>query len=102
MQVWRLEKKLEKEICEYADAMGLLHIKMNLWGNNGWPDRCFFPKGHNAFFIEFKRSENDEPRKLQVYRHQELVKRGYHVYTCYSAGQAIKVIHSEAISETQY
>jgi len=45
-------------------------LKLNTWGNNGWPDRMFLYNG-NVLFIEFKKpGATAEP--LQAHRHAQL------------------------------
>jgi len=76
----RLETDLERAVCTYADKHGILHIKLNLRGRRGFPDRLFFIPGGKPLMIEFKR-EGEEPRRLQSYIHSQLVGLGYRVET---------------------
>lgn len=73
------EAKIEQWVCDQAFKLYLVEaIKLNLGGNNGWPDRLFWIPGGRPFLIEFKRpGEPAEP--LQGYIHAKLKKLGYDV-----------------------
>lgn len=49
-----LEKEIEKRVCDYAKAKGMLAYKFTSPSMRAVPDRMFIYKGH-VFFIEFKR-----------------------------------------------
>jgi hypothetical protein len=49
-----LEKKIEKQVCDYAKELGWLSFKNNPVMNKGIPDRTFIRDGVTVF-IEFKR-----------------------------------------------
>jgi hypothetical protein len=51
---FRLERQLEAACVRWATRHGILHVKMNVMGSRGWPDRIFFHKG--PIFVEFKRT----------------------------------------------
>ena len=75
MQV--LERVIEQKVTEYAEALGVLQLKVNIIGRRGWPDRIYLYKGR-VLFIEFKAPE-EEPRKLQLYIHNILRANGFEV-----------------------
>lgn len=73
----RLERSIENAVVEWATRHGILALKLNTWGNNGWPDRQFLKNG-KVLFIEFKKpGEGAEP--LQVVRHDRLRALGFEV-----------------------
>lgn len=67
-----LEQDTEDKVCEIAlKKMGVVSIKLNLKGNNGWPDRLFFIPGGRPLLIEFKRV-GEAPQPRQTYIHNVL------------------------------
>jgi hypothetical protein len=68
---------IEKPVVDWAKARGILHLKLNLMGNTGWPDDQFLHLG-SSVFIEFKRPGGDLKRN-QPERIEELVNRGFTV-----------------------
>lgn len=75
----RQETKLETRVKRWAQAQGILCLKLNLQGNTGWPDRVFLHLGR-IVFIEFKApgascvGERNQPARID-----ELRKRGFDV-----------------------
>ena len=65
------ESQIEKAVCEWAKAHGILAIKFTPMGEVGWPDRVFLRNGQ-AVFIEFK-AAGKGVRPLQNHRIQVLV-----------------------------
>ena len=93
----RLEADVEKKVCGYADRIKLIHIKLNVLGRRGWPDRLFLPPGGRPIFIEFKRpGENPEP--LQEYRHEILRAAGYRVFVVDNYADGIAALESPRLS----
>ena len=88
-----LEVKTERAVVKWWRGQGGFQLKLNLQGQRGWPDRLFLVSGGRAIFIEFKR-EGEELRPLQEYRHRELEKLGYRVYTCDSVASAKAILAS--------
>jgi hypothetical protein len=88
-----LEKATEKKVVDWWRGMGGLQLKLNLQGQRGWPDRLFLVHNGQAIFIEFKR-EGEELRPLQEFRHKELGRLGYRVYTCDSVESAKAILAS--------
>lgn len=78
MQILKLEKQTELDVCVYAEEQGCLTIKLNLLGRVGWPDRLFLFKQGRMVFVEFKRV-GEKPRKIQEYIHGKLRERGFNV-----------------------
>ena len=74
----RLELDVEKKVCARADRMGILHVKLNIRGRRGWPDREFLIRGGKPLFIEFKRP-GEEPEPIQEFIHGQLRDAGYTV-----------------------
>ena len=74
------EREIEKEVCAWAKAHGILPIKFTPMGEVGWPDHIFLYGGGQVRFIEFKATGRGvDPRSLQAERIKELRRRGYRV-----------------------
>lgn len=73
----RLERDIEAKVVRWAQAHGILVLKLNLIGNTGWPDRLFLHRGR-VVFIEFKRP-GDKLERNQPERVDELQRRGFTV-----------------------
>ena len=58
-----LERDVEKEIRIYAEAKGLISLKLSGPGNRGKPDRLFFYKGR-VLIMEVKKL-GEKPTRLQ-------------------------------------
>jgi len=58
-----LERDVEKEIRVYAEAKGMIAIKLSGPGNRGKPDRLLFYKGR-VLIMEVKKL-GEKPTKLQ-------------------------------------
>lgn len=58
-----LEKEIEKKVCDYAKASGMLVYKFTSPARRSVPDRLFIPEGKSAFFIEFKREGGGAPNR---------------------------------------
>lgn len=74
----RLESDLERAVCNYAHRRGILHIKLNIQGRTGFPDRQFFIPGGKPLLIEFKR-KGGRVRPMQAYVYGVLQKLEYDV-----------------------
>ena len=73
------EREVEQVLRTKVKSAGGLCLKFISPGWEGAPDRiCLFPSG-KIFFVEVK-SPGCKPRPLQVKRHEELRKLGFHVY----------------------
>lgn len=62
-----------------VEASGWMVVKIIQTNKNGWPDLQCHKKG-KTFFIECK-SINGKLSPLQTYRHIELRKQGFNVFT---------------------
>ena len=72
----KLEKQIERNVCDYAHDAGMLVYKFTSPARAAVPDRLLVtPKG-TVFFIEFKR-EGVKPTPQQVREHDRL--RGHKV-----------------------
>ena len=69
------ESKIEKDVCAWARAHGILPVKFTPMGEVGYPDRIFLYKG-KAVFIELK-ATGKVARPLQAHRIQVLVNNGF-------------------------
>lgn len=70
----KLEKEIEKKVCQYAQKKGFLTPKINVVGERGWPDRLFIDPDGWHVYIEFK-APGKAPDPIQIYRQSELAKR---------------------------
>lgn len=87
-----LEKDIESRVVAWATKKDFLCPKFQS-SENGWPDRLFIsPYGH-TIFIEFKRP-GEKPRKLQLYRISEIIKRGIPAFYCDSVADAIEILEA--------
>jgi hypothetical protein len=93
----RLESDVEKKVCKHADELGIMHIKINIRGRRGWPDREFLIPGGKPLFIEFKRpGEKVEP--IQEFIHGQLRDAGYNVLVVDNATCGIAALESTRVS----
>jgi hypothetical protein len=72
------EAVTEKKLVAWAEAHGVLSIKLNILGRRGWPDRLFFLPGGRPYFVEVK-ALGEKPRPLQVHVIKQLTNLGYSV-----------------------
>lgn len=86
------ESQIEARWCDWAADNDIIAIKMY---NRGWPDRLVLLENGRSFFIEFKRDSSEKPRKLQLYVHALLRKKGFNVYVCSSKEEAIEACRKE-------
>ena len=66
-----LEKYIEREVCTFAKAHGMLVYKFNSESRRSVPDRIFIKPNGTVFFIEFKR-EGNKPTEGQAREIQRL------------------------------
>jgi len=98
MQRRILEKDVEKKVCEWADELGIEHIKMELKHDVGWPDRMFLVPGGKPVIIEFKRpktvgkDDGGTLKGIQKQRIKYLSENGYNVDVCDTKESAIRAI----------
>lgn len=74
----KLEHAIEQQVVAIARRAGVESLKFQPMGSGGWPDRVFLVPGGRPLFIEFKRPR-EQSRPLQVARHDQLRRLGYHV-----------------------
>lgn len=91
-----LEKTLETKACQRIKGLGGLALKFNSPSSRGWPDRLILCHNGNIFWIEFKK-KGRKPTKLQDYRHNALIQRGFHVYSCHSDAQLTEILSLEGV-----
>lgn len=72
-----LEKKIEERVVKWAEKKGAICLKLNLWGNTGWPDRLFLYHARIAF-IEFK-APGEKPARNQPARIKKLRSEAFQV-----------------------
>lgn len=85
------EKVAEQRLAQWAEAHGVLSVKLNIQGRRGWPDRVFFLPGGRPYLVEMK-AEGAEPRKLQLHIHSLLLAQGYMVEVHDTAEEPIAFI----------
>lgn len=89
-----LEKEIEKKVCDYAKAAGLLVYKFASPNHVGVPDRMFVAPHQHVFWIEFKR-EGGKPTPVQIRECGKLRHCGFDVYLVDSVEDGIAVIDGE-------
>jgi hypothetical protein len=77
----KLEKKIEREVAQYAREKGCMALKLTILGRVGWPDYIFLYPIRRVMFIEFKR-EGERPRQIQVFICNKLRAMGFAVAVC--------------------
>jgi len=100
----RLERDIELRVVNWIwNVHKIRTIKLNIYGNRGYPDRIFLMPLRPAW-IEFKRP-GKKVRKLQDYRITELIEIGYDAISTDSATEAIEWlgrIYTARLSEAGY
>lgn len=88
-----LEKTIERNFQDKAEALGYFVLKLNLMGFRGLPDRLVL--GDHAFilFIEFKRP-GEEPGNLQEFIIGRLTRYGFNVLVIDSPEKAEQTINA--------
>lgn len=92
----RLEKHLEKKICDKAKKLGFLEKKFE--AEKGDPDRIFFNKEGKVFFIEFK-SAKGKLRKLQEKKIKELIEYKQDVFVVNSEELGLEILTNFMINK---
>jgi len=86
----RLETSHEKAFMRWLDSY-VFWEAIKLY-RKGWPDRLVIgPKGV-IFFIEFKRDQDEDLRKLQEFWRDFLTKLGFKYYVCRSGKEAEAIV----------
>lgn len=89
-----MERDLEGISQRVAKHYGFLTIKLNIWGNVGWPDRLFVGHGH-CFFIEYK-SPKEKLTLVQSHIHRKIEEHGVAVYVVRSLGELHDILSRHA------
>lgn len=76
-----LEAPIEKAVCDYAKAKGLLVYKFTSPNRRSVPDRLFILPGGKVFFIEFK-AYGKVPTEGQQRELERLLDQGCLAYVC--------------------
>lgn len=92
-----LERDVENPVVRWAQAHGIIVLKLNLIGNTGWPDRVFLYKGMMVF-IEFKRP-GEKLRRNQPARVASLRDAGFIVGVFDDSKAAIAFLEATFFSE---
>lgn len=93
-----LETDIENSVRDDALRLyGVQSIKLNLWGNRGWPDVLFLIPGGAPLFIEFKQP-GEKPDPLQNAKHVLLLYQGYAVEVHTDRGEALEAIRKAVAS----
>ena len=72
------ESKVEKYLRDKTEQLNGIYFKFSSPGTNGVPDRIVLLNG-KVYFVELK-APGKKPRKLQLYIHEEMRKRGFKVW----------------------
>ena len=89
-----LESSVERRLVRMLDGAGFVHVKLNLQGRRGWPDRLVLIPGGRPWFVELKRP-GGRTRKLQDHVHAQLKKIKYEVRVYDDASEAFNAIERE-------
>ena len=74
-----LESSVQRKIIKHYEQQGFFVLKVIVCNKKGFPDLILFKDG-KTFFIEVKR-EGEEPKPLQLVRHEQLTNLGFTVKT---------------------
>lgn len=88
------ESEIERKVCEYAEELGLIPIKV---GKNGWPDRLIALHAAECLWIEFK-ARNGKLSALQRARIRQLLKIGHHVAIINSVESGKSLLDTASVS----
>jgi len=78
-------------LSDYGEGIGYITFKVSPVSSRGWPDRVFIdPDGHHIY-LELK-APGKKPRKLQLYRIQQLKDRGVDVHWSNDLEKAMKIL----------
>ena len=87
----KLEAVEERLVKDWCEDNGVLFIKFTPFGDRGWPDRIAIFENGTHVWLEMKR-KGKKPRKLQVFRMDQLSERGVNVHWADSADLAIELL----------
>lgn len=83
------ESIIQKKCIKYFEDKGWFVIKLIQCNKNGMPDLMIL-KNNKCVFIECK-AENGKLSELQKYRHEQLRKQNFEIYTIYSIDEFTKI-----------
>lgn len=86
---YRLERHLEAACVQWAARHGILHVKLNVAGSRGWPDRIFFHQGPK--FVEFKKLDTF-PSPAQLALHKKMWMADCPVYIVKSLPEFVELM----------
>ena len=89
-----LEKQIEKKVCDYAKALGVLVYKFTSPARAAVPDRLFIVPHSHVFFIEFKRT-GEKATPTQAREHARLKDVGIRVYVVDDVSHGYNVVDYE-------
>lgn len=95
MNLYPLEKNIEKKVCDFAKSLGILHYKFTSPSRRSVPDRLFMVPGGGVFFIEFKR-KGGKPTPAQQVEINKIRAQGVQVYIVDDAAEGKKVVLNES------
>lgn len=104
MTIMSLEKKIQKNVVEYARKKNFIALKVNVGSQRGWPDYVLIDPDGWHVWMEFKKP-GEEPEPLQIHRAIQLTERGILVYVIDSEKQgkdAIDVMVSARVPEESH
>lgn len=86
-----IENEVETFMLKKAVEMGFEFFKFISPGHKGVPDRIAVGHGY-TFFVELKRSEDEEPRASQKHTINKLIDKGALAYVVGSKEQAVDLL----------
>lgn len=87
----QIENDVETFMLKKAEEMGFDFYKFVSPGHKGVPDRIVVGHGY-TFFVELKRSEDEEPRSSQKHTINKLIDKGALAYVVGSKEQAVDLL----------
>lgn len=87
------EGEIETFMRKKAESLGFKFYKFRSPANDGVPDRVIIGHGY-TFFVELKKNEEEEPRRLQKEVINDMIDRGAYVYVIGSKENAEKLLLS--------
>lgn len=88
------ESYIENKAVRKFEDLGFIYFKLNNPASSGWPDRQFISPWGPVFFIEFK-APDEQPRPLQLFRIQTLVRCKQTVYLVDDTEQIEEILEYE-------
>lgn len=87
------ESKIETYLIKRAKKEGFFQCKFTSPGTDGVPDRMLIGYGY-TFFIETKKSENENPRRLQKVMINDMINHGGYVYVAGTKEEVDEILSS--------